>query len=67
MPDTRILFLWHAKGETAMLTKIMIQEIQDLKLRGYTKSDIVDYDIVNNSWHIYHKDISTYAALSKAS
>ena len=24
-------------------------------------------DIVNNSWHIYHKDISTYAALSKAS
>jgi transposase len=26
-----------------MLTKVMIQEIQDLKLRGYTKSDIVDY------------------------
>ena len=25
------------------------------------------FDIVNNSWHIYHKDISTYAALSKAS
>ena len=24
-------------------------------------------DIVNNGWHIYHKDISTYAALSKAS
>ena len=26
-----------------MLTKIMIQEIQDLKLRGYSKKDIADY------------------------
>ena len=32
-----------------------------------TMDQIHHIDIVNNSWHIYHKDISTYAALSKAS
>jgi len=25
------------------------------------------FDIVNNGWHLYHKDISTYATLSRAS
>ena len=29
--------------------------------------DIINGDIVNNGWHIYLKDICTYAAFSKAS
>ena len=28
---------------------------------------LIDFDIVNNGWHIYLKDICTYATLSKVS
>ena len=38
---------------------------QIIEIEGELDKDQID--IVNNSWHIYHKDISTYAALSKAS
>ena len=31
------------KEETTMLAKTLMQEIQDLKLRGYTKTEIADY------------------------
>ncbi len=31
------------------------------------KSELNPFDIVNNGWHIYLKDICTYATLSKAS
>ena len=31
------------KGDPDMLAKNQMQEIQDLKLRGYTQSEIIDY------------------------
>ena len=60
-----------------LLANIYLNEFdQEYQKRGVAfvryADDIVllaksESDIVNNGWHIYHKDISTYAALSKAS
>jgi hypothetical protein len=40
-----LLYLFHKgmKGDPTMLGKNQMQEIQDLKLRGYTQAEIIDY------------------------
>ena len=49
------------------LTKEKKERQAPINFTFYDSDRLCTDDIVNNSWHIYHKDISTYAALSKAS
>jgi len=38
-----LIIIGYTKGEPQMLGKTQMQEIQDLKLRGYTKAEIMAY------------------------
>ena len=44
------------------LYREMISRFVNMEMKEYVSSDIV-----NNGWHIYLKDICTYATLSKVS